>query len=319
MRISHSLAFVSFRPTVVALGFFDGVHLGHRAVIEEARHRAAELSCDCAVFTFSQLPKEILSPGSVRMITDGEDRAEAIRSLGVDLLVSVPFDGSLKELSPTDFFRLILQEKLRARHLVCGYNYSFGAGGVGDAPLLRRLCHEAGIGLTVLSDVTVEGVSVSSSAIRQAVGEGKMAEVARLLGRPFSLRLPVIDGQKLARRLGFPTMNQRLSPQIVIPRHGVYVTRVRLPQQPLPFFGITNVGIRPTVGGKDVFAETHLFDFEGNLYGQQARIEFLRFLRPEHRFESIERLSEQVQEDIISAKAFLLTLPQEDPSGGDTR
>lgn len=305
MRISHSLTYRAPRPTVVALGFFDGVHLGHQTVIREARLRATELSCDCAVFTFSQSPREILSPGSVSMISSQEDREEALCRMGVDRMVSVPFDDRVRSLSPTAFFQKILRRQLRAQHLVCGFNYSFGAHGSGNVTLLADLCGQAGIGLTVLPDVTVQGRSVSSSAIRHAVRDGRMEEAAALLGRPFSLRLPVVDGQKLARRLGFPTMNQRIPDGFLMPRHGVYVTRATLPGESTPTYGITNLGIRPTVGGGDAFAETHLFDFEGDLYGKQIQIELLTFLRPERKFETVTSLSDQVHSDILAARDYL--------------
>ena len=305
MRISHTLPDTCPRPTVVALGFFDGVHLGHRAVIREAKARAQALDCDCAVFTFSQSPRNIFSPGSVSVISSEEDKTEALRSLDVDWMLSLPFDEEIRGMTPKEFFDTVLLGCLHARHLVCGYNYSFGAGGSGDVSLLRTLCEAAKIGLTVLPDVTVSGISVSSSTIRHAVREGRMEEAEHLLGRPFSLSLPVIDGQKLARRLGFPTMNQKIEAHALTPKHGVYVTRVRLPHESAPHFGITNVGHRPTVGGGEIFAETHIFDFEGNLYEQKIPVEFLTFLRPEKPFSSVEALAEQVKQDIESARQYL--------------
>ena len=312
MELFHTLPHATQTPSVVALGFFDGVHLGHRAVIRKAKERALALSCSCTVFTFSQPPRNVLSPGSVARITDEEDKEAALRDLEVDRILSIPFDETIRTLSPEDFFHGILLGRLNARHLVCGYNYSFGKGGEGDVSLLRALCEKEGIGLTVLPDVTVGSISVSSSAIRHAVRDGRVEEARALLGRPFSHALPVIDGQKLARRLGFPTMNQSLPPHLLSPRHGVYVTRIFLPHEKEPRFGITNVGIRPTVGGGAVFAETHIFDFEGDLYGQNIRVEYLTFLRAERPFPSVESLAQQVRTDIETARRYLAQKSKED-------
>ncbi|MBQ9086941.1 MAG: bifunctional riboflavin kinase/FAD synthetase [Clostridia bacterium] len=308
MRISSSLEYIAPAPTVIALGFFDGVHRGHQAVIQSARSQADLLGCDCAVWTFSEPPRNFLFPGSVATITDPVSKQNALAHLGVDIMLCPPFDDKIRTMPAEEFFFQILKDRLSALHLVCGYNYSFGAEGQGDVALLSTLCERAHIGLTVLPDVKVNGVSVSSSAIRHAIQEGRMSDASTLLGNPFSLCAPVIDGQKLARRLGFPTMNQRFPGGMVIPKRGVYVTRVTLSSHPEPLFGISNVGIRPTVGGEEVFAETHLFDFNGNLYGQEATVEFLSFLRPEERFDSVEKLSERVHTDIEQAKRMIIAI-----------
>ena len=303
MMISAELDFSSPTATVVALGCFDGVHIGHRAVIGEAKAIATERGFPFVVWTFREPPKNFFSPGAVPLITDETAKAEQMRALGVDILFSVPFDQTVCRLTAEEFFRQILQADLKAAHIVCGYNYSFGAGGTGDTRLLERLCRENDVGLTVLPPVTVKGSAVSSSLIRTAMEEGRPEEAAVALGRPYSLRAPVVDGQKLARRLGFPTLNQIFPKGLLVPRYGVYVSRIRADGDSTPRFGITNVGLRPTVGGTLLCAETHILEFNGDLYGKNVTVEFLQFLRPEVRFDSLEALAEQVDADIKKASS----------------
>ena len=290
-------------PTVVALGCFDGVHRGHTAVINEAVRIARERSLPCAIFTFREPPKNYFVPNAAPLITDYREKRRLMRTLGVDIFVCIPFDGEIGSLSPEEFFEDILLERLCATHLVCGFNYSFGKSGRGDTVLMRRLCNEKRIGLTCVESVTDGEITVSSSAIRQAVENGDMELAERYLGRPFSICAPIVGGQKLARKLGFPTLNQILDKNTLIPRHGVYVTKITVGKKVM--FGITNVGVRPTVSDHTLCAESHIFDFEGDLYGKTVRVEFLKYLRPETEFPSIEALTEQVKLDIADAKNFI--------------
>ena len=303
MKTYTNLFHHSPSPCVVALGCFDGVHLGHRAVIGEAVTVAKSKQLPSLVWTFEEPPKNFFSPASVPLITDPQEKRAQIRALGVDTLVCAPFDPSVAALSPEEFFRVILCEKLKACHIVCGYNYSFGAKGAGNATLLRKLCEQNGIGISVIPPVSVRGNEISSTQIRAAVEEGRTEDACALLGRPYAIRTLVIDGQKLARRLGFPTVNQVFRRGILVPRKGVYATRVRFCGKQK--YGITNVGTRPTVNGNLLCAETHIFDFNGNLYGKTVTVEFLCFLRPETKFASVEALSKQVHRDIEDTKAYL--------------
>lgn len=305
MIIGSSLSFSSATPTVVALGCFDGVHLGHTAVIQAAKAQALRQGCLCAVWTFEEPPKNYFFPNSVSLITTRQAKETLLRQLGVDLLACVPFDQSVASMSAETFFENILLFQMRACHLVCGYNYTFGAKGAGDVSLLQALCDAHGIGLTVLPPVTVGGVSVSSSAIRSAMEDGRPEDAAALLGRPYSLTAPVVDGQKLARALGFPTLNQIFPHGALIPKAGVYATRVTLPHATRSYGGISNVGIRPTVTDHTLCCETHLFDFSGDLYQVPVTVEFLSFLRPERKFASLEAMSEQIRKDMDTVRAYL--------------
>ncbi|MBO5939060.1 MAG: bifunctional riboflavin kinase/FAD synthetase [Clostridia bacterium] len=301
MTLYTSLPTAPLAPSAVALGCFDGVHLGHKAVISSAVKTAKDGHLLSVVFTFDSSPRNYFVPASVPQLTDRETKISLIEAMGVDILVCLPFDQTIATTSAEEFFRNILVGTLGAKHLVCGYNYSFGAKGRGNAALLSSLCQEAGIGLHALTPIEEDGAPLSSSAIRQALEDGRIEDANTSLGRPYSIRATVLDGQHLGRRLGFPTINQRIDRAMAIPKQGVYLSRVTL-EDGSAYFGITNVGTRPTVGSEFIGAETHLFDFSGDLYGKQVEVELLAFLRPERKFDSVEALSAQVHGDIETAK-----------------
>ena len=305
MKVYSTITHRAKAPTVVALGCFDGVHLGHSAVIKEARRIADELGCLCTVWTFDEPPKNYFLRHAVPLITDRKQKIRLISALGVDKFISVPFTKETANISAEDFFHKILMERLQVQHIVCGFNYSFGKNGSGNVELLKQLCEENGVGISVVSPISVSGVTASSSAIRDALTSGQAELAAELLGRPYSLKTVVISGQRLARKLGFPTVNQEFSSRGLIPRYGVYATRVTVEGKRKTYYGITNVGVRPTVGGKALFAETNIFDFSGDLYGRWVKVEFLHFIRDEKKFDSIEALTAQVNEDILAAKEYI--------------
>ena len=308
MRVYSTITYTSKTPCVVALGCFDGIHIGHRSVINKAREIANRLECDCAVWTFDEPPKNYFLKHAVPLITDQKQKRGLISRLGVTKLISVPFTKETARISAEDFFEDILKNKLKARHIVCGFDYSFGKDGKGTVKLLEELCLQNGIGLTVIPPVTVNGITVSSSAIRDALISGQVENATELLGRPYSLRTIVIGGQRLARKLGFPTVNQEFPSRMLVPSYGVYVSRITVEGKKNKFFGITNVGVRPTVGGTSLFAETNIFDFSGDLYGKTVKVEFLKFIREERHFENIDSLKKQVLLDIATAKEYILNI-----------
>ena len=290
-------------PCVVALGCFDGVHLGHESVIREARRIADEMGLELTVWSFEEPPRNYFAPRSVPLLTDRNEKRARMRSLGADVFLSVPFDADIAGTSPTSFFEDILCEKLCARHLVCGFNFTFGARGAGNTALLRSMCEERGIGLTVMPPVTLGGKEVSSSSIRTAISNGEMRGAASQLGRPYSISATVVNGQHLATSLGFPTANQLFPEKKAVPAYGVYAVRVRLGRR--RYFGITNIGMRPTVNGTLLCAETNIFELCEDLYGKQMTVELLHFIRPEKKFDSIDELAARVHEDIRHAKELL--------------
>ena len=293
------------RPTVVALGCFDGVHRGHSAVLQTAKEIALERNCDAAALSFTEPPRNYFFPGSVSLLTLPDHKAARMEALGLDALWHIPFDRQISRIPAEEFFYDLLLDHLQAKHIVCGFNYTFGAKAEGTVALLERLCQSNGIGLTVLPPITVGQTEVSSSAIRTAITEGRVEDAELSLGHPYSIQAKVIDGQKLARKLGFPTVNQIFPSPLTVPRYGVYASRVSIEGVPTPFWGISNVGTRPTVNGSLLCVETHLFDFEGDLYDKEIEVAFLSFLRDEKKFDSLEELTARVQEDIEKAKKII--------------
>lgn len=285
---------------VLALGCFDGVHIGHAAVIGEAVRTAHRLSLPAVVWTFSEPPRNFYSPGSAPLLADAELKRQIIASLGADVLVEITFNEENSAVSPEDFFRDTVLGNFSARHVVCGFNFTFGAGGKGNSALLASLCSEYRVGFTEVPPVSVGKEAVSSSAIRRYIESGETEMAARMLGRPYSFESEVINGQHLARRLGFPTFNQEIGGKLCMPRFGVYFSRAAVAECKL--FGITNIGKRPTVDGHGIFAETHILDYGEDLYGRTIRVELLEFMRPERKFGSVDELAKQVISDIGEAK-----------------
>ena len=288
---------------VVALGCFDGVHKGHAHVLRTARKKADALGLPLCVFAFDAPPRNFFSLDAVPLITCREDKLRLFEEIGVDISVCIPFDKTILSVSAQDFIKDVLIEKLKAEHLICGYNYTFGKGAAGDPSLIKEMCEPIGIGVTVVGDYIQDGIPVSSSLIRELVSNGEVDKAVKYLGRPYSITAPVVNGQHLARRLGFPTVNILPTTDVLIPRYGVYVSSVSFDSQTK--YGITNVGVRPTVDTHVLCAETHLFDFEGDLYGKEIRVEFLYFLRGEVKFDSVDKMAERIRADIETAKEYI--------------
>lgn len=300
MKTYSSIRSRAQSPSVVALGCFDGAHIGHARVISSARKIADGLSLPLTVWSFAEPPKNYFSKDPVPLLTDTREKRSLMKKLSVDRFFCVRFDEKIASMSAEDFFSEILVKNIRASHIVCGFNFKFGADGIGDTKLLKALCDKSGVGLSVIEPVTLNGVSVSSSTVRQAIADGDTELVSSLLGRPYSIREKVVNGQHLARTLGFSTANQIFPENKAVPRYGVYKVHVRLGKKVM--LGISNVGIRPTVNGSLLCAETHIFDFDGDLYGKYLTVEFIEFIRPEKKFNSINELETQIKKDIQYVK-----------------
>ena len=303
MQIFRNADHVSDISTVIALGCFDGVHTGHAAVLNTAKRKSLELGVPMCVFCFSEPPKNYFAPRSVPLLTTREDKLELLSTIGADMTVCIDLNVGLLSLDAESFVNDILIKNLKASHIVCGFDYSFGKGAKGNAELIRKICNEKGVGVTVVSEHMKGDVSVSSSQIRLEIANGNMENATKLLGRSYSVSGEVINGQHLARRLGFPTVNIIPRPDVALPKKGVYVTRISFDGQSK--YGITNVGMRPTVDTNILCAETHIFDFDGDLYGKTIRIEFLHFLREETKFDSVEQMAEQIKKDIETARNYI--------------
>lgn len=290
--------------TVIALGFFDGVHIGHGALLRKAVERARERDAVPAAFTFDRSPKEFVSGVHVPLLTDVRERCVWIRELyGVERVIVAQFDRAMMTMPWETFLRELLVEKHRAVHLVAGHDYRFGYRNEGTPERLLAWCRDNGLGCDIIPKVELDGVTVSSTHIRELTERGELERAAAFLGHPCSLSGIVRHGQHLGTEELFPTVNLVPEPWRVLPPRGVYAARVVLPDGK-SHAGVTNIGVRPTVSDAGtVTVETFLLDFHGDLYGKAVRVELLHFLRPEKRFTSLPELHRQIKQDIAAARA----------------
>lgn len=293
------------KQTVIALGFFDGVHLGHAALLRRTAEEAAERGCTPAVFTFDRPPKEVVSGIPCPLINSPEDRRDLVRRLyGIREVIMVPFDQEMMTTSWEDFVTEILLKRYHAVHLVAGHDHHFGHKNQGSPALLAQKCAELGIGCDIIPEVVVGGIPVSSTYIRRLVELGQVERAARFLGHPHTLSQVVRHGRRIGHTIGVPTVNLTAPPHVLVPSHGVYATRVYLPDGG-GYAAVTNVGTRPTVNnGQDVTVEAWLLDYDGDLYGQTVRVEFFKHLRDEVRFDTLDALKEQINQDAEATRAF---------------
>lgn len=288
--------------TAIALGLFDGVHRGHQRVIQTA------LSCQAIgtplVFTFTT--KHLCPQGKskAKPILTIAERLEEMQRLGMQA-VYLPDFSDFHDLTAKAFVRDLLVKQLRAKVLCCGENFRFGKNAEGDTRLLQQLCEASGIQLKLVSAATDEGGVISSTRIRSALAAGDMAAVAAMLGRQYQIKQVVRAGNQIGRTLGFPTLNQWLCEDLCLPRYGVYCSETLLPGRAEPCPSLTNIGVRPSVGGSDVpLAETYLLSGTYDLYGQEVTVSLLSFLRPERTFSSLEDLTAQIKQDQQHAQAY---------------
>ncbi|MDP4153112.1 MAG: bifunctional riboflavin kinase/FAD synthetase [Bacillota bacterium] len=294
---------VPSEKTVVALGNFDGVHIGHQVLLQTAARRAKTLGLSSLAYVFERHPENVLEGRVVTPeVTPNDLKARFIEKSGVDSLLFEPFNIETAAMSPSDFVWDVLNKRLNAREVVCGFHYHFGSGGGGDISALKKLCETCNISVVVIPPVTMHHVVVSSSIVRSLISEGRVDDAGEYLGHPFILKGEVLSGKKLGRTWGFPTINQYFSERSVIPLYGVYITRTLVDGE--VFNSITNVGIRPTVDSGRVNAETNIFDFKRNIYGMNAEIHFLKRIRCEIRFQNFDQLKAQIKKDIITAKEY---------------
>lgn len=283
-------------PRALALGVFEGLHIGHRAVICQAAGRSG---LTAAVFTFAgRLPK-----GEGGALLTAERRDALLTDMGGEETITADFEA-IRDLSPEAFVRDVLREQLDVRLVTCGFNFRFGKNGAGTVDTLRTLGAAHGIEVIAVPAVEVDGQAVSTSRIRLCLQAGDMPLANRLLGVPFTLDFPVVHGRRLGRQLGAPTINQPLPAGFVQPRFGVYAAAVEVAGQVT--YGVTNIGVKPTVGADSPLAETWIPTFAGDLYGQRVRVTPIRFLRAETAFDSLDALQQQIHRDGASARTAVL-------------
>ncbi|HZH78225.1 MAG TPA: bifunctional riboflavin kinase/FAD synthetase [Archangium sp.] len=286
----------------LALGNFDGVHRGHQALFAEARRQGTP----AAALTFQPHPGKVLQPDlAPKLITLLPRKLELFAEWGLDAAVVQPFTREYARHSPRDFEASLL-DVLGARHLVVGYDFTYGAARAGTADTLREAASQRGAQVHVVPPVTVDGVVASSSKVREYILEGRVSAAHRLLGRPFDLDGTVVPGAGRGRGIGFPTANVDTQNELR-PAPGVYAIRVRLKDEPQGPWrpGAANIGVKPTFGGTVVTIEAHLLDFQGDLYGKELRVQFLERLRPEQRFASVAELVGQIKRDVEAARTVI--------------
>lgn len=289
---------------VIALGFFDGVHLGHAQLINMAKKRASEIGAKPAVLSFDTSPMSIVTGKSIPLIADIHTREETIHKLfGVERVIIYHFDKAVMTMPWEDFINSLIDE-FSALHFVVGHDFSCGYKGQGTAEKIRAFCTERGLGCDVIPEFKLDGITVSSTYIRELISSGNISEANRFLGHPYSVSGSVEDGRKVGRKLGTPTINLTLSSDMALPAHGVYATAVRLGQS--VFKAVTNVGLRPTFGESDkLTVESYILDFSEEVYGERVSVEFYEFLRPERKFADAAALSKQIKSDAERARTAL--------------
>ncbi|MBQ4642100.1 MAG: bifunctional riboflavin kinase/FAD synthetase [Oscillospiraceae bacterium] len=288
------------KQTIYALGYFDGVHLGHQALLKECRRLAEENSCRAGVVTFATHPDTLVIGKTPLLINTRQDREEMLLGCWVDHILELPFDENLRNQSWQDFLEDLVKQG--AAGFVCGSDFRFGAGGRGTAEKLAAFCEEKGLVYAVVPQQLIGGIRVSSALIRRLIEDGEMERAVEFLGHPHVLTGKVVSGQQLGRTIGIPTANVKISSGLVLPKAGVYACRVDTPEG--EFLAVTNVGTRPTVAGKSVTVEAHLLDFDGDLYDKTLRVEFWKFLREEKKFPGLEELQEEILKNVRQTRNF---------------
>ncbi len=293
------------KKRVIALGFFDGVHNGHAALMRRTAQVAEEIGAIPSAFTFDPHPQSVIWGRPVPLLTSPEDRADLMRKYyGIQDVIVEPFTPERRRQPWREFLEETLIRDLGAVHLVAGHDYHFGYKGEGTPQRLQDTCRKLGIGCDIIPKVEQEGITVSSTYIRTLIAEGKLERANEFLGHPYTISDRVAHGKKLGSTLGFPTVNLRPKENVLTPAKGVYATRVIL-ESGETYLAVTNVGTRPTVDdGDQLTIEGFILDFEGDLYGQKIQMEFYKFLREERKFPSFEALTAEVMHNAEQTREY---------------
>jgi riboflavin kinase/FMN adenylyltransferase len=294
----------SKKKRVIALGFFDGIHLGHAMLLKRVNEIAERDNLIPSVMTFDAHPRSLIRGNPIPLINSTNDRTWLINRLfNIDDVIMLHFDKETGNISAEDFIEHLVNV-FGARHLIAGHDFRFGSGAVGDRNLLTQECERRGIGCDIIQEVTLEGKTVSSSLVRRLIADGEIEKANKFLGHPHVLTDVVGYGFRLGRKLGTPTINMCFPDGVLIPAYGVYASKVYLEDE-CEYIGVTNIGVRPTVDNSgEVTAETHIMNLNKNLYGHQVRVEFHTLLRPETKFSGVDELKEQIHRDCIAAMDY---------------
>lgn len=303
--VTSELDAVSRAASAVSIGFFDGVHLGHQAIVGRAMAHAQRHGLRSVIVTFDRHPMQIVRPERVpALLMTTDRRVRTLAALGPDVVVVLPFDERLRMLEPETFIAQVLRSSLDARHVVVGHNFRFGHRAAGDVALLEQVGARDGFSVDGVDLLHVDDAPISSTRIRSALGDGDVATAARLLGRPFVLDGTVVDGDRRGRQLGYPTANLAVADDVVVPAAGVYAGTLTHPDgRRLP--AVTSIGTNPTFNGIGTRIETHVLDFDEELYGAAVAADLRRFLRGQQRFDDVDALIAAMHDDVRRARRAL--------------
>lgn len=288
------------KNTAVTIGNFDGVHIGHQDIINKTISIGKEKELKSLLFTFSNHPTNFFSNESIKNLMTNEDKCKFIRNMGIEVVINIPFDEFIINLTPEEYVKNILVERLKAKEIVIGHDFRFGKNRGGDGSALKEFGQKYGFNVSIIDPIKIGNIRVSSSFIRKLLSEGNIEKATKFLGRNYEIKGSVIHGKKLGRKLGFPTINLDLDKDILTPKTGVYYTKIKI--KDTFYDGATNIGYNPTIENSSFSVETHIIDFDGDLYNQEAKIYFIERIRNEKKFSSIDKLKEQMDKDINKIK-----------------
>lgn len=305
MRIYTNLDSLQLKhPTACGLGNFDGIHLGHQALISKLLDIAYKESLEPTIITFDPHPSEILTPDRpTPLLIPLEQKKKILEKLGIKNLVLVPFSREFSKITYQDFVKNILIAKCRPKINVVGFDYTFGYKGRGNAKLLKQICAKKKIRTYIMPPITHNNMPISSSLIRGLVKSGNMSKIPEFLGRPYSISGVVVGGNRIGKKLGFPTANINLPQNVILPPKGVYASVINVEGN--TYKGAANLGLKPTFDGKTTNLEVHLFDFNQNIYGKNIEVFFIDMLRKEKRFKSAIDLQKQIKKDFVEVLKIL--------------
>ena len=285
----------SISKSVVTIGNFDGLHKGHQVLIKKTVEYAKAKNIKSVVFTFENHPANYFIPNTIKSIISNEQNIKRLKTLGIDYIINIPFNEFMTKISAYNFVKDILVSKLNAQKIRVGYDFNFARNKEGNVSVLNDLSSEFKFELEVIKPIKINNIRVSSTFIRNLILEGKVNEVKEYLGYDYELSGEVIHARKLGRTIGFPTANMKINEELVIPKGGIYATKVFIDDE--IFYGATNIGYNPTVNGQGLSIETNILDFNRDIYGKIIKLQFLERIRDEKKFSSIEELKNQLQKD----------------------
>lgn len=281
--------------SVVTIGNFDGLHNGHQVLVNKAVNYAKENSMSSIVFTFENHPVNFFRSSTIKRIISNKEKTKRIKNLNVDIMISIPFDEYMTKITAEDFVKEILVDRLGAKKIIVGYDFTFARNKEGNVKVLEILAKKYGFTVEIVKPVKINNVRVSSTYIRNLITQGNVAKVNAYLGYNYEIEGEVIHSRKIGRTIGFPTANINIDEETLVPRRGIYATKVYVNNS--IYYGATNVGFNPTVNGDKLSVETHILEFDQDIYGKIVKIEFLERIREEKKFNSLDELKSQLKKD----------------------